>query len=511
KDKVRREKVFEVDDALNIENSRASSFHARGIHFDETKVNAVRDWSSHKTLFEIRNIKVADAFQEEYELEYAEPLDGEAEQVTYVVQQSLCSPKIKKVPTLKVIEIYKVPLAIGKHYNELVTCDVVDMETCHVLLGRPWQHDMDVTHQGVVSPKTKLENKTLVTLAASPKEFQAKRKDMGVSYALVVKGIEDVMENAIPAEIKPLLAEFSKIVMDDTLGTLPPLRNIQHQIDLSRRLVYCEEDFGNIWMELETKQHGGEFSLLDGYSFKGNRLCITKTSFRSQLINEVSKMAHFISCKKTSNAAHVARLIFQEVDVSLAQAEFSYNSAVHNSMGFSPFEVVYKTSPRHMMDLVDLSRKKNVQANRMVEEVQATHEFVRANIIEANAKYKIVAYKHRRKKLFQVGEEEMVFLHKESFLVETYSKLQPTKYAPYKILRKINDNAYMVDLPNTMCISKTFNASDIYEFHSKDVNKGKHSRTSSFKERGNDEDVINKFAEEYIEHIECGKRIQRKP
>ncbi|GKA42558.1 transposon ty3-I gag-pol polyprotein, partial [Tanacetum coccineum] len=407
----RREKVFEVDDALNIENSRASSFHARGIHFDETKVNAVRDWSSHKTLFEIRNIKVADAFQEEYELEYAEPLDGEAEQVTYVVQQSLCSPKIKKVPTLKVIEIYKVPLAIGKHYNELVTCDVVDMEACHVLSARPWQRDMDATYQGksnmylfkwsrkiiamlslgVVSPKTKLENKTLVTLAASPKEFQAKRKDMGVSYALVVKGIEDVMENAIPAEIKPLLAEFSKIVMDDTLGTLPPLRNIQHQIDLSRRLVYCEEDFGNIWMELETKQHGGEFSLLDGYSFKGNRLCITKTSFRSQLINKVSKMAHFISCKKTSNAAHVARLIFQEVDVSLAQAEFSYNSAVHNSMGFSPFEVVYKTSPRHMMDLVDLSRKKNVQANRMVEEVQATHEFVRANIIEANAKYKIVA------------------------------------------------------------------------------------------------------------------------
>ncbi|GJS30922.1 hypothetical protein Tco_0491542, partial [Tanacetum coccineum] len=67
---------------------------------------------------------------------------------------------------------------------------------------------------------------------ASPKEFQAERKETGVSYALVVKGVEDVMKNAIPTVIKPLLAEFGKIVMDDTPNALPPLRNIQHQIDL---------------------------------------------------------------------------------------------------------------------------------------------------------------------------------------------------------------------------------------------------------------------------------------
>ncbi|GKE80260.1 hypothetical protein Tco_1550260, partial [Tanacetum coccineum] len=106
---------------------------------------------------------------------------------------------IKKGLAHKVTKICKVPLAIGKHYNELVTCDVVDMEACHVLLERPWQHDVDFTHQ---------ESKTLVTLVASPKEFQAKRKETGVSYALVVKGVEDVMEKAISTVVKPLLAEF---------------------------------------------------------------------------------------------------------------------------------------------------------------------------------------------------------------------------------------------------------------------------------------------------------------
>ncbi|GJX99813.1 hypothetical protein Tco_0356832 [Tanacetum coccineum] len=77
-----------------------------------------------------------------------------------------------------------------------------------------------------------VQERLCVTLVASPKEFQTKRKETGVSYALVVK---DVTENAIPVVIKPLLAEFGKIVTDDTPDALPPLRNIQHQIDLSRK------------------------------------------------------------------------------------------------------------------------------------------------------------------------------------------------------------------------------------------------------------------------------------
>ncbi|GJX17110.1 hypothetical protein Tco_0217942, partial [Tanacetum coccineum] len=53
KDRVRHEKVFEVDEALDIENSRASYFQVRGIHVDETKDNAVWDWSSPKTLVQV--------------------------------------------------------------------------------------------------------------------------------------------------------------------------------------------------------------------------------------------------------------------------------------------------------------------------------------------------------------------------------------------------------------------------------------------------------------------------
>nr|GEW70558.1 hypothetical protein [Tanacetum cinerariifolium] len=262
KDKVYRE-VFEVDEAFDIENSRARSFQMKGIHIIKTRVNAVRDWSSPKTLPE--------------DLVKAFKLPTEPHHSPYLIRW------IKKGPTLKVIEICKIPLANGKHYNELVTCDVVDIEACHCRFSQDEFKEQDFGNFG-----------------ASPRDIQAERKETRVSYALVMKGVSDAMENAIPSVIKPLLAGFGKTVIDDTLDALPPFRNIQQQIDLTRKttlLVFVsnevlgfdsikelyvnDEDCGNIWMELETKQHRGEFILLDGYLFKCNRLCILKTSLRS--------------------------------------------------------------------------------------------------------------------------------------------------------------------------------------------------------------------------------------
>ena len=55
---------------------------------------------------------------------------------------------VKKGPQVRATQVCKVPLSTGKHYKEEVLCDVLEMDACHFLLGRPWQYDNDATCRG---------------------------------------------------------------------------------------------------------------------------------------------------------------------------------------------------------------------------------------------------------------------------------------------------------------------------------------------------------------------------
>ena len=66
--------------------------------------------------------------------------------------------------------------------------------------------------------------------------------------------------------------------------------------------------------------------------------------------------------------------------------------------------------------------------------------------------------------IFEPGDLVWVHLRKDRFPEQCKSKLQARANGPFKVLRKINDNAYEIDLPSTYGVSTSFNVADLSPF-----------------------------------------------
>ncbi|KAK2666059.1 hypothetical protein Ddye_004633 [Dipteronia dyeriana] len=109
------------------------------------------------------------------------------------------------------------------------------MDASHVLLGRPWQFDVDVTYRG--SDNVCVFNWEGKKIAVVPKQItvkEAQEVHVVVVRALVIEGKEE-QRVEIPEKVQSLLTEFNELVSEDLPDDLPPLRDIHHHIDLVPR------------------------------------------------------------------------------------------------------------------------------------------------------------------------------------------------------------------------------------------------------------------------------------
>ena len=75
--------------------------------------------------------------------------------------------------------------------------------------------------------------------------------------------------------------------------------------------------------------------------------------------------------------------------------------------------------------------------------------------------YKARANKHRKAITFNPGDMVWLHLRKEMFQSRRKNKLIARGDDPFKILQKVNDNAYKLELPRDMGVSLTFNVCDL--------------------------------------------------
>jgi hypothetical protein len=82
-----------------------------------------------------------------------------------------------------------------------------------------------------------------------------------------------------------------------------------------------------------------------------------------------------------------------------------------------------------------------------------------------------------------------VHLRKDRFPDLRKSKLMPRVTGPYKVLAKINDNAYTLELPPDFGVSPTLNISDLKPYMGDEDEL--ESRTTAIQEGEDDEDITS--------------------
>ncbi|KAK1648998.1 hypothetical protein QYE76_066803 [Lolium multiflorum] len=162
----------------------------------------------------------------------------------------------------------------------------------------------------------------------------------------------------------------------------------------------------------------------------------------------------------------------KEWEECLPHVEFAYNRAVHSTTELCPFEVVYGFKPITPLDLLPLPihERVNMEASKRADFVKKIHVKIK-ELIEKKGKSNAARKNKKRKEmLFKPGDLVWVHFRKDRFPKLRKSKLKPRGAGPYKVLAKINDNAYSIDLPeDEFGVSNSFNVADLTPYDGEDL------------------------------------------
>jgi len=151
----------------------------------------------------------------------------------------------------------------------------------------------------------------------------------------------------------------------------------------------------------------------------------------------------------------------------LPHIEFSYNRVVNSSTAHTHFEVVYGFNPLTPLDLLPIPVLDEVLCKDGFDKasfIKDLHHHIKLQIERKVNKYAELANKRRKALIFEPGDWVWLHLRNDRFPTQRKSKLMPYDDCPFQVIKRINDNAYELDMPDTYLGSHSFNISDLYPF-----------------------------------------------
>ena len=174
----------------------------------------------------------------------------------------------------------------------------------------------------------------------------------------------------------------------------------------------------------------------------------------------------------------------------IPHAEFAYNRAIHRATKRTPFEIVYGYNPYTALDMLPLplSEQANMNFDKRADYMKKLHEDTRDTLEKHNQEHAMKMNKNKRPMIFEEGDLVWLHLRKDRFPEARKTKLHPRGDGPFKILKRINDNAYKVDISNSRhLVHDTFNVKDLSPYHGTSSDEDtQESRTTLSQEGGDD-------------------------
>lgn len=142
-------------------------------------------------------------------------------------------------------------------------------------------------------------------------------------------------------------------------------------------------------------------------------------------------------------------------------AEYWYNTTFHESIGVTPFEIVYGRKPPTLLRFAVGETKVEAVQQELLDRDEALRQ-LKGHLLRAQVRMKAQADKKRHDQKFEVGDWVFVKLrpHRQQSVAHRINpKLSARFYGPFQVLECIGSVAYKLQLPDSSRIHPVFHVS----------------------------------------------------